>query len=86
MHRVSHWLLTASVLNHIWTCKDHQTGDEGLKNEKKKRKKKKKRTKQINIFLRNKEDIEAAEGTEEKLKEKKLQSLLSESSEKVLHS
>lgn len=49
-------------------------------------KKKKKRTKQINIFLRNKEDIEAAEGTEEKLKEKKLQSLLSESSEKVLHS
>lgn len=81
MHRVSHWLLTASVLNHIWTCKDHQTGDEGLKNEKKK-----KRTKQINIFLRNKEDIEAAEGTEEKLKEKKLQSLLSESSEKVLHS
>ena len=65
-HIISHWFLTASVLNHKWTFQGYQTLEEVLKNEKKKKRELNKET-----FLRSKGDKDTIDGTEEKLQEKK---------------
>ena len=79
-HIISHWFLTASVLNHKWTFQGYQTLEEVLKNEKKK-----KRTEQRNIFKEQRRQRHNRRNRGKTTREEKtLQSLHSENFEKIL--